>query len=63
MIDLSLMRGIYVDPKARTARAQGGATWADFNRETQVHGLATTGRRRLDDRNRRASRSEAVSAG
>ena len=28
MIDLSLMKGIYVDPKARTARAQGGATWA-----------------------------------
>jgi FAD/FMN-containing dehydrogenase len=43
MIDLSLMKGIYVDPKTRTARAQGGATWADFNRETQVHGLATTG--------------------
>jgi FAD/FMN-containing dehydrogenase len=43
MIDLSLMKSIYVDPKERTARAQGGATWADFNRETQVHGLATTG--------------------
>src|SRR5262245_7885766 len=43
MIDLSPMRAIYVDPKTRTARAQGGATWADFNRETQVHGLATTG--------------------
>ena len=43
MIDLSPMRAVYVDPKTRTARAQGGATWADFNRETQVHGLATTG--------------------
>src|SRR5262249_4009189 len=43
MIDLSLMRAVYVDPKARIARAQGGATWAEFNRETQVHGLATTG--------------------
>ena len=43
MIDLSLMKAVYVDPKKRTARAQGGATWADFNRETQVHGLATTG--------------------
>jgi FAD/FMN-containing dehydrogenase len=32
-----------VDPTARTSRAQGGATWAEFNRETQVHGLATTG--------------------
>src|SRR5262249_53579597 len=34
---------IHVDPKARTARAQGGATWALFNRETQLYGLATTG--------------------
>jgi FAD/FMN-containing dehydrogenase len=43
MIDLSLMKGIHVDPKPRTARAQGGATWAEFDRETQFHGLATTG--------------------
>jgi FAD/FMN-containing dehydrogenase len=43
MIDLSPMRGIYVDPSARTARAQGGLTWNGFNRETQLHGLATTG--------------------
>src|SRR6059036_3589591 len=43
MIDLSLMKGIHVDPKARTARAQGGVTWAEFNRETQLHGLAATG--------------------
>jgi FAD/FMN-containing dehydrogenase len=43
MIDLSLMKGIHVDPKARTARAQGGVTWGEFNRETQLHGLATTG--------------------
>jgi FAD/FMN-containing dehydrogenase len=43
MIDLSLMKGIHVDPKARTARAQGGVTWNEFNRETQLHGLATTG--------------------
>jgi FAD/FMN-containing dehydrogenase len=43
MIDLSLMRGIHVDAKARTARAQGGLTWNEFNRETQFHGLATTG--------------------
>jgi FAD/FMN-containing dehydrogenase len=43
MIDLAPMKGIQVDPKARTARAQGGATWALFNRETQLHGLATTG--------------------
>ncbi len=43
MIDLAPMKGIHVDPKARTARAQGGVTWAEFNRETQLHGLATTG--------------------
>jgi FAD/FMN-containing dehydrogenase len=43
MIDLSLMDGVFVDPKARTARVQGGATWGLFDRECQVHGLATTG--------------------
>jgi FAD/FMN-containing dehydrogenase len=43
MLDLSLMRGIHVDPVRRTARAQGGVTWREFNRETQAHGLATTG--------------------
>ena len=43
MIDLSLMKGIHVDPQSRTVRAQGGATWADLNRETQLHGLAVTG--------------------
>ena len=43
MIDLSAMRGIHVDPRSHRARAQGGATWADYNRETQLHGLASTG--------------------
>jgi FAD/FMN-containing dehydrogenase len=43
MLDLSLMKGIHVDPVRRTARAQGGVTWREFNRETQAHGLATTG--------------------
>ena len=43
MIDLSLMKGIHVNPKARSVRAQGGVTWREFNRETAVHGLATTG--------------------
>jgi len=43
MIDLSAMRGVHVDPRAYRARAQGGATWGDYNRETQVHGLASTG--------------------
>ena len=43
MIDLATMKGIHVDAKARTVRVQGGATWADLNRETQLHGLAVTG--------------------
>ena len=43
MIDLSLMKGIYVDSAARTARAQGGVLWKEFNRDTQIQGLATTG--------------------
>jgi len=43
MIDLAPMKGIHVDPKGRTARVQGGVTWAELNRETQLHGLAVTG--------------------
>jgi FAD/FMN-containing dehydrogenase len=43
MIDLSRMRGIHVDPAARTARAQGGVTWGELDRATQLHGLAVTG--------------------
>ena len=43
VIDLSPMRAVSVDPQKRTARAQGGATWGDFDRETQLFGLATTG--------------------
>jgi FAD/FMN-containing dehydrogenase len=43
VIDLSLMKGIWVDPRVRRARAQGGVTWGELNRETQAHGLATTG--------------------
>ncbi len=43
VVDLSAMRGVHVDPRARRARAQGGATWGDYNRETQLHALASTG--------------------
>ena len=43
VIDLSTMKGIHVDARGRVARAQGGVLWSEFNRETQVHGLATTG--------------------
>jgi FAD/FMN-containing dehydrogenase len=40
VIDLSRMRGIHVDPKSRTVRAQAGATLGDLDRETQVFGLS-----------------------
>jgi len=40
VIDLSLMRGIRVDPVARTARVQAGALLGDLDRETQAFGLA-----------------------
>ncbi|HUG15753.1 MAG TPA: FAD-binding oxidoreductase [Thermomicrobiales bacterium] len=43
VIDLSLMRAVHVDPRTRTARVQGGATWAELDRETQVFGLAAPG--------------------
>jgi len=43
MIDLSLMKGTWVDPKHRRIRVDGGVTWGEFNRATQLHGLATTG--------------------
>src|SRR5262245_22755533 len=43
MIDLSLMRGVDVDPGRRRARAQGGTTWNEYNRATHVYGQATTG--------------------
>ena len=43
VIDVSPMKGIVVDPAARTATAQTGLTWGEFDRETQVCGLATTG--------------------
>jgi FAD/FMN-containing dehydrogenase len=43
VIDLSAMRAVWVDPAGRTAWVQGGALWGDVDRETQTHGLATTG--------------------
>src|SRR5918995_3471035 len=43
VIDLSAMRGVHVDPSTRTVRAQGGATWGDCDRETQLFGLAVPG--------------------
>jgi FAD/FMN-containing dehydrogenase len=43
MLDLSPMKGIRVDPRTRTARAEAGVVWGEFDRETEVFGLATTG--------------------
>ncbi len=40
MLDLSLMKGVRVDPASSTVRVQGGATLGDVDRETQVFGLA-----------------------
>ncbi len=54
MIDLSAMRGVHVDPRARRARAQGGATWGNYNRETQALWPRQHRRRRLHHGRRRA---------
>lgn len=43
VIDLSGMRSVMVDSGKKTARAEGGATWGDFDKETVRHGHATTG--------------------
>ena len=43
MIDLTPMKGVWVDPAATARRAQGGVTWGEFDRETQAFGLAMTG--------------------
>jgi FAD/FMN-containing dehydrogenase len=43
LIDLSGMNAVHVDPRTKRARVQGGATWFDFDRETQKHGLSTPG--------------------
>lgn len=43
VIDLSRMKEIEVDPVARIARVQGGATWGDVDAATQVYGLAAPG--------------------
>lgn len=42
MIDLSLMKGMWVDPSRKVACAQPGLRLGEFDRETQAFGLATT---------------------
>lgn len=41
MIDMSAMRGVWIDPATRSARAQAGCLLGDLDRETQLHGLAS----------------------
>jgi hypothetical protein len=41
VIDLSAMRGIRVDPKARTVRVEGGCKWGDVDHATHAFGMAT----------------------
>jgi len=40
LLDMSLMRGVWVDTERNLARAQAGCLLGDVDRETQVHGLA-----------------------
>ena len=47
VVDLSPMKGVWVDPEARTARAQAGLKWGELDRETQAFGLAVTGASRI----------------
>ena len=44
VIDVSRMRHVEVDPDARIAISEGGATWLDFDAATQARGLVTPGR-------------------
>ena len=43
MLDLAAMKSVHVHPHNRTARADAGVTWGEFDHETQAFGLATTG--------------------
>jgi len=40
VVDLAEMKGIVVDPQARTATAEAGVLLGELDRETQAHGLA-----------------------
>jgi FAD/FMN-containing dehydrogenase len=45
VIDLSSMKGIHVDPAARTARVEGGVIWRELDHETQAFGWPHLGAR------------------
>ena len=41
VLDLSPMKGVRVDPIARTARVEGGCTWGEVDHATHAFGLTT----------------------
>jgi FAD/FMN-containing dehydrogenase len=43
VVDLSPMKGVRVDPSARTVRVEGGCVWADVDHATHAFGMATPG--------------------
>src|SRR5262245_23876418 len=43
VLDFSRMKSVRVEPTTRTARAEAGVLWQEFDHETQAFGLATTG--------------------
>src|SRR5262245_49076410 len=43
VLDLSRMKSVRVNPSGRTARAEPGVLWQEFDHETQAFSLATTG--------------------
>jgi FAD/FMN-containing dehydrogenase len=45
LIDLSSLKGVHVDPERGTARANAGALWGEYDRETEMFSLATPGGR------------------
>jgi FAD/FMN-containing dehydrogenase len=45
LIDLSSLKGVHVDPERGTAIANAGAVWGEYDRETEMFGLATPGGR------------------
>ena len=45
LIDLSSLKGVHVNPERGTARANAGVLWGEYDRETEIFGLATPGGR------------------
>lgn len=41
VIDLSMMRGVRVEPRSRTVRVEGGCTWGGVDHSTHAFGMAT----------------------